>query len=128
MCELPNGNFVFVESEEECVQMSASCSALCVGESCMSYRFGLDGACFVNVSNEIECDAYGVSHSVMTTYTNGVCVLEDAAAGGGSSCSEVLVPLLCEHVQSLLMFRWWSALFISMIFDCLLCGVDVACI
>ena len=77
MCELPDGTFVFTETQEECIQMSASCSSRCVGESCYSYRFGLGGVCVANVSNEMVCEMYGQSHSVKVVYSDeGICVLE----------------------------------------------------
>jgi hypothetical protein len=94
VCERPNGEFVFIATEEECVQLDAECSSLCEGESCMSYRFGENGACFVNVSSEEECILYGVSHTSNTVYSNGVCALEMVT--NQSYCLEVFVDSSLE--------------------------------
>ena len=88
VCQLPDGAFAFAGSEEECANMSAGCSARCVGESCVSYRFGTDGgACFVTANSKSECDAYSLLHDVTVEYSDGACVLTDVTDAG--SCSQV---------------------------------------
>ena len=87
VCELPDGSFVFTANEGECIQMSGGCSALCPGESCASYRFGLGGACFVNAATESDCALYGKTHSADVTYSDGACVI--VSATDSQTCSQV---------------------------------------
>lgn len=78
---------MFVETEEECATVGAMCTSRCLGESCHSYRFGLEGACFVDVTSTSACDTYGVTHSAQTLYTDDVCVLSGVA--DSVTCAQV---------------------------------------